>query len=46
LDNIGKNRPVEFFKLYLGDSPDNLKPKLPINYKKAITDYFREIRQV
>ncbi|PKY55624.1 hypothetical protein RhiirA4_548831, partial [Rhizophagus irregularis] len=42
----GKNRnskPVELFKLYLGDLPDNLKPKLPIDYKKAITDYLREI---
>ncbi|RGB28555.1 hypothetical protein C1646_347466 [Rhizophagus diaphanus] len=34
---------IEFFKLYLGDSPDNLKPKLPIEYKKAITEFFRKI---
>lgn len=33
--------PVEFFKLYLGDTPDNLKPKLSVEYKKAITNYFR-----
>ncbi|GBC29083.2 hypothetical protein GLOIN_2v1706396 [Rhizophagus irregularis DAOM 181602=DAOM 197198] len=37
------SKPVELFKLYLGDLPDNLKPKLPIDYKKAITDYLREI---
>ncbi|CAG8738605.1 10066_t:CDS:2 [Rhizophagus irregularis] len=37
------SQPVELFKLHLGYLPDNLKPKLPINYKKAITDYLREI---
>lgn len=37
---------IEFFKLYLGDSPDNLKPKLPVEYKKAITDFFRKISEV
>ncbi|RGB27134.1 hypothetical protein C1646_769515 [Rhizophagus diaphanus] len=37
------SKPVELFKLYLGDLPDNLKPILPIDYKKAITDYLREI---
>jgi hypothetical protein len=31
------------FKLYLGNLVDNLKPKLPVDYKKAITDYLREI---
>ncbi|POG62155.1 hypothetical protein GLOIN_2v1698529 [Rhizophagus irregularis DAOM 181602=DAOM 197198] len=36
---------IEFFKLYLGDSPDNLKPKLPVEYKKAITDFFRKISE-
>ncbi|PKK65892.1 hypothetical protein RhiirC2_853280 [Rhizophagus irregularis] len=41
-----QDRPVEFFKLYLGDSPDNLIPKLPVEYKKAITDYFTEISEV
>ncbi|GBB85968.1 hypothetical protein RclHR1_01240019 [Rhizophagus clarus] len=40
-----RNRIVELFKLYLGDSPDNLKPKLPVNYKRAITDYIKEIGQ-
>ncbi|PKY55540.1 hypothetical protein RhiirA4_475072 [Rhizophagus irregularis] len=37
------SKPVELFKLHLGYLPDNLKPKLPIDYKKAITDYLREI---
>ncbi|PKY53120.1 hypothetical protein RhiirA4_471164 [Rhizophagus irregularis] len=37
------SEPVKLFNLYLGDLPDNLKPKLPIDYKKAITDYLREI---
>ncbi|PKY54766.1 hypothetical protein RhiirA4_473756 [Rhizophagus irregularis] len=34
---------VELFKLHLGGLPDNLKPKLPIEYKKAITDYLKGI---
>ncbi|RIA82246.1 hypothetical protein C1645_881134 [Glomus cerebriforme] len=37
------SRPVELFKLHLGKLFDNLKPKLPVDYKKAITDYLREI---
>ncbi|RIA80180.1 hypothetical protein C1645_843312 [Glomus cerebriforme] len=37
------NKTVELFKLHLDNLPDNLKPKLPIDYKKAITDYLREI---
>jgi hypothetical protein len=41
-----QSRGVELFKLYLGDSPDNLKPKLPINYERAIKDYFGEIGKV
>ena len=40
------NKPVELFKLHLSDLPDNLKPILPVNYKKAITDYLREIGKV
>ena len=34
------------FKLHLGDLLDDLKPKLPVEYKKAITDYLREIGKV
>ncbi|PKY50239.1 actin-like ATPase domain-containing protein [Rhizophagus irregularis] len=37
------SRPVELFKLHLGNLSDNLKPELPVDYKKAITDYLREI---
>jgi hypothetical protein len=40
------NKPVELFKLHLGDLSDEFKPKLPVDYKKAITDYFREIGKV
>jgi hypothetical protein len=40
------SKPIELFKLHLGDLLDELKPKLPINYKKAITDYLREIGKV
>jgi hypothetical protein len=40
------NKPVELFKLYLGDISDKFKPKLPVEYKKAITDYLREIGKV
>ncbi|RGB27140.1 hypothetical protein C1646_769521 [Rhizophagus diaphanus] len=36
-------RPIELFKLYLGNLSDNLNPKLPVEYKKVISDYFREI---
>ncbi|CAB4437313.1 unnamed protein product [Rhizophagus irregularis] len=43
---VEQKKTAEFFKLYLGDSPDNLKPKLPVEYKKAITDYFTEISKV
>ena len=46
--NIGDDKPVEMFKLHLGDLLDELKPKLPVEYKKAITvtDYLREISKV
>ncbi|CAI2175780.1 15441_t:CDS:2 [Funneliformis geosporum] len=38
-----ETRPVELFKLHLGNLDENLRPKLPIKYKKAITDYLEEI---
>ncbi|CAG8645693.1 hypothetical protein GLOIN_2v1881585 [Rhizophagus irregularis DAOM 181602=DAOM 197198] len=44
--NNERNRPVELFKLYLEDLSDKLKPNLPVEYKKAITDYLREISKV
>ncbi|PKY55786.1 hypothetical protein RhiirA4_475495, partial [Rhizophagus irregularis] len=34
---------VESFKLYLGGLPDNLKSKLPIEFKRAIADYLKNI---
>ncbi|RIB24215.1 hypothetical protein C2G38_2169221 [Gigaspora rosea] len=37
------SRPIEHFKLHLGDLPENLKPALPISETRVITDYFREI---
>ncbi|GES97278.1 hypothetical protein GLOIN_2v1788280 [Rhizophagus clarus] len=40
------SNPVELFKLHLGKLLDNLKPKLPVDYKKAITDYLREIGEL
>ncbi|CAG8646028.1 3349_t:CDS:2, partial [Funneliformis caledonium] len=43
--NKNNNKPVELFKLHLSDIPDELKPKLPVGYEKAITDYLREIGQ-
>ncbi|RIA97905.1 hypothetical protein C1645_801499 [Glomus cerebriforme] len=43
----GKNppKPVELFKLHLGNIPEDKKPILPpgLSYKKAITDYLREM---
>ena len=44
--NIGGEIPVEMFKLHLGDLLEELKPKLPVEYKKAITDYLRKIGEV
>ncbi|PKY37992.1 hypothetical protein RhiirA4_500118 [Rhizophagus irregularis] len=41
--NENRKRPVELFKLHLGNLSDHLKPKLPIDYKKAISDYLGEI---
>ncbi|EXX67983.1 hypothetical protein RhiirA5_398275 [Rhizophagus irregularis] len=41
-------KPVELFKLHLGDMPESDKPYLPPNlsYKKAITDYLREMGEL
>lgn len=44
--NKNETRPVELFKLYLGNLQENLRPKLPVEYKKAITDYLRKIGEV
>ena len=35
---IEENKSVELFKLHLGDIVDELKPRLPVDYRKAITD--------
>ncbi|CAG8700777.1 8468_t:CDS:2, partial [Racocetra fulgida] len=39
------SKPVELFKLHLGNMPDKEKPVLPkgLDYKKAITDYLTEM---
>ncbi|GBC01487.1 hypothetical protein RclHR1_04200005 [Rhizophagus clarus] len=34
---------VGLFKLHLGKLQDHLKPKIPVEYKKAITDYLGEM---
>ncbi len=44
--NRTENKPVELFKLHLGNLQEHLKPKLIVDYKKAITDYLREIGKV
>ena len=43
--NNKQPKPVELFKLHLGDVPEEEKPKLPeeLTPIKAITDYLREI---
>jgi len=41
-----ETKPVELFKLHLGKLQENLKPNLPIEYKKAITDYLCEFGKV
>ncbi|CAG8600929.1 6199_t:CDS:2 [Diversispora eburnea] len=42
------SKPVELFKLHLGSMPDSEKPTLPkgLDYKKAITDYLKEMETV
>ncbi|CAI2175027.1 5910_t:CDS:2 [Funneliformis geosporum] len=40
--NRNEPKPIELFKLHLGNLQENLRPKLPVDYKKAITDYLRE----
>ncbi|CAG8669775.1 11342_t:CDS:2 [Funneliformis mosseae] len=40
--NKKDSKPIELFKLHLGNLQEHLRPKLPVNYKKAITDYLRE----
>ncbi|KAF0553314.1 actin-like ATPase domain-containing protein [Gigaspora margarita] len=42
-DDVVDTRPIEHFKLRLGDLPENLKPKLPVSERRIITDYFQEI---
>ncbi|PKK77667.1 actin-like ATPase domain-containing protein [Rhizophagus irregularis] len=39
-------KPVELFKLYLGNCLEKYRPKLPVDYKKAISDYLCEIGKV
>lgn len=41
-----ENKPVKLFKLHLGNLQENLKPRLIVEYKKAITDYLREFGKV
>ena len=43
-----ENKPVELFKLHLSNLPDHEKPIVPdgLDYKKAISDYLREVGKV
>jgi hypothetical protein len=41
--NTKNDKFVELFKLHLSDLPDNLKPILPIKYKKAIPIIFEKL---
>ncbi|CAB4437223.1 unnamed protein product [Rhizophagus irregularis] len=43
-----ETKPVELFKLYLGDCLEEFKPKLPepLTYKQAITDYLSKIGEL
>ncbi|CAG8594146.1 9037_t:CDS:2 [Paraglomus brasilianum] len=42
-----ENRPVELFKLHLGNMPQDRKPRLPmgLDYRKAITDYLTKLNE-
>jgi hypothetical protein len=46
MKNRNETNPVELFKLHLGNLSESLKPELPVDYKKAITDYLHEIGKV
>ena len=48
MQNQLDKRPVELFKLHLGDMKENEKPPLPsgLDFKKAITDYLTKIGEV
>ncbi|RGB33498.1 hypothetical protein C1646_788697 [Rhizophagus diaphanus] len=43
-----ETKPIELFKLYLGDCLEEFKPKLPepLTYKQAITDYLSKIGEL
>lgn len=41
-----ESKPVELFKLHIGNLSDNLKPELPVDYEKAITDYLQKIGEL
>jgi hypothetical protein len=43
-----KTKPIELFKLYLGNCLEKYRPQLPepITYKQAITDYLCKIGEV
>ncbi|CAI2162478.1 10849_t:CDS:2 [Funneliformis geosporum] len=46
--NLDCSKPVELFKLHLGDISQNEKPPLPdqLSHEKAISDYLRELETV
>ncbi|RGB27127.1 hypothetical protein C1646_819954 [Rhizophagus diaphanus] len=44
--NNKRSNPVESFSLHLSSLDEIFKPNLPVDYKKAITDYLREIGKV
>ena len=48
MQNQHDKRPVELFKLHLGNMKENEKPPLPsgLDFKKAITDYLKELKKV
>jgi hypothetical protein len=48
MHNQPDRRPVELFKLHLGNMKQNEKPPLPsgLDFKKAITDYLKELKKV
>ncbi|PKY57743.1 hypothetical protein RhiirA4_549787 [Rhizophagus irregularis] len=42
---IKRNKPVELFKLWLGNLDKRLKPRLPVDHKKAITDILEKLEK-
>ncbi|CAB5380836.1 unnamed protein product [Rhizophagus irregularis] len=44
--NTDQSKPIELFKLYLLNEPSMKLPPLPVDYKKVITDYLKQLSKM